>query len=821
MDGFEGPGGIEFSSNPRDLKQVDSNSSGNALFDASQYAFFGNDVVEEVELGGLEDEEDDLPPPGFDDVEYQLEQEEGEMLASYSDVDDLTSTFSKLNKVVGSPTKAAFFGDRESRESSSAADCVQEADFRDWFDQRGFDAERNEESKRWLSHPYSSSAHPIESKPLYRALSYPEQEQQLQHQQQRPQPRQHISSEAILIPKSSFTSFPPPGGRLPQASPNNLPSTTYHPGGQPIPVSSPNFSPFSSPQNQMNAMHHGSQYGGILPQFSGHGHQVHNRIQNQWMNQSTLNPGEHSTPPKNLMQQQLPHQNGLLPQQVPQQQTQQLGLPHPFQLPFGTSGMQSQRFNHHQPPTSQMNNFEMLGLADFKDQRTESMLRSRQAAWYSPLGLGIRNQRSDNGWPKFKSKYMSTDEIENILRMQLAATHSNDPYVDDYYHQACLAKKSAGAKLKHHFCPTNLRDGSSQSRANTETHAFLQVDALGRVSFSSIRRPRPLLEVDPPNSSATSSSEQKVSEKPLEQEPMLAARVTIEDGICLLLDVDDIDRFLQFMQTQLPDGGELLSKRRQMLLECLASSLHLVDPLGKNGQSVDIAPKDDLVFLRIISLPKGRKLLSRYLQLLFAGSELSRVVCMAIFRNLRFLFGVLPADHGAAETSKNLAKTVSLCVREMDLRVLAACLASVVCSTEHPPLRPVGSPAGDGASIILKSVLERATELLRDPHAGAKCGMQNRAFWQASFDAFFGLLTKYCFNKYDSIMQSFLTQAPQNMVNNGSDAARAISREMPVELLRASLPHTSDQQRKLLLDFTQRSMPLPSTGSQSGGNGGM
>lgn len=31
------------------------------MFDASQYAFFGNDVVEEVELGGLEDEEDELP----------------------------------------------------------------------------------------------------------------------------------------------------------------------------------------------------------------------------------------------------------------------------------------------------------------------------------------------------------------------------------------------------------------------------------------------------------------------------------------------------------------------------------------------------------------------------------------------------------------------------------------------------------------------------------------------------------------------------------------------------------------------------------------
>lgn len=29
-----------------------------ALFDASQYAFFGQDIAEEVELGGLEDDQD-------------------------------------------------------------------------------------------------------------------------------------------------------------------------------------------------------------------------------------------------------------------------------------------------------------------------------------------------------------------------------------------------------------------------------------------------------------------------------------------------------------------------------------------------------------------------------------------------------------------------------------------------------------------------------------------------------------------------------------------------------------------------------------------
>lgn len=50
--------------------------AGDAVFDASQYAFFGNDNVEEVELGGLEDEDEDLPAVGFDDGEYRLDPDE-------------------------------------------------------------------------------------------------------------------------------------------------------------------------------------------------------------------------------------------------------------------------------------------------------------------------------------------------------------------------------------------------------------------------------------------------------------------------------------------------------------------------------------------------------------------------------------------------------------------------------------------------------------------------------------------------------------------------------------------------------------------------
>lgn len=460
---------------------------------------------------------------------------------------------------------------------------------------------------------------------------------------------------------------------------------------------------------------------------------------------------------------------------------------------------------------------QILGLMELRDQIPKAAQKGRQNLRFPPHVFDMSSQRSNSGWPRFRSKYMMTEEIENILRMQLAATHSNDPYVDDYYHQACLAKKSSGAKLKHHFCPSQIREHPPHASANAEPHAFLQVDALGRVPFSSIRRPRPLLEVDPPNSSPAGNTDQNISEKPLEQEPMLAARVTIEDGLYILLDVDDIDRFLQFNQLQ--DGGIQLKQKRQGLLEGLAASLQLVDPLGKSRHPVGPGSKDDLVFLRIVSLPKGRKLLAKYLQLLFPGGELMRVVCMAIFRNLRFLFGGLPSDLAAAETVTNLARVVSKRVHEMDLGVLSVCLAAVVCSSEPPPLRPLGSSSGDGASLVLVSVLERATELLTDPRAASNYNIANRSLWQASFDEFFGLLTKYCVNKYDSVMQSLLIQGTPNMAVIGSDAARAISREMPVELLRASLPHTDDRQKKQLLDFAQRSMPVVGSNSNSGGNG--
>ncbi|KAH0655917.1 hypothetical protein KY290_031564 [Solanum tuberosum] len=234
--------------------------------------------------------------------------------------------------------------------------------------------------------------------------------------------------------------------------------------------------------------------------------------------------------------------------------------------------------------------------------------------------------------------------IKSIMKMQYSATHGNDPYVDDYYHQARLTKKAAETRSTHRFCPN--KEQSS--------------------------RPCVLLEFDPPGLvSSDGSGEHK------------------------------------FSQPQ--DGGAQLRQKWQILLE-----------VGITSQR----PKTHL-------------------------------------------------KTEAAETITNLAKTVAGCISGMDLNSLSACLAAIVCSSEQPPLRPLGSPAGDGAYVILKSVLERPSHLLTDPHAGDSFNMPNPALWQASFDAVFGLLTKYCLSKYEIIIQSILAQATSNTEVIGPEAARA------------------------------------------------
>ncbi|KAG2239203.1 hypothetical protein Bca4012_023963 [Brassica carinata] len=756
------------------LARASSSNNNSTLFDASQYEFFGQSL-EEVELGGLDDDAASVPGHADDGDGYHLfDKREGAGLGSLSEMDDLATTFAKLNRVVSGPKHPGVIGDRGSgsfsRESSSATDWTQDNEFTSWLDQHTVEEQAHEPS--WSSQPHSSP----NSNSLHRTSSYPQQQAQLQH----------YSSEPIIVPESSFLL---PGNRTQQSSPSHIHRAPSLPGSSQLNLPAPNTSSLSNSAFHLSGLSHGPpHYNSNLARYASCGPTLGNTVQPpHWVTDpGLLLHGDRSGLLHSLVQQQQqqqqmqlpPRNNGFTSQQLISLQQRQSSLAH-------LAALQSQLYSSCPSPSRQAEAREHKHKPSHRSRKNRSGSLSQQAS--------LSSQKSETTGLQFRSKHMTSEEIESILKMQHSNSHSSDPYVNDYYHQARLAKKSTAKTL---FCPSHLKEqhhSRSRNSSNSDQQPQVHVDALGKITLPHVSRPRALLEVvdsPPPH------------RKHLEQEPLVAARVTIEDAFGVLIDIVDVDRTLQFNRPQ--DGGSQLVRKRQLLLEGLATSLQLVDPFSRTG----LTAKDDIVFLRIATLPKGKKLLTKYIQLLVPGTEIARVVCMAVFRHLRFLFGGLPSDSVAAETVANLAEAVTVCVQAMDLRALSACLAAVVCSSEQPPLRPIGSPSGDGASVVLVSLLERAAEVVKNSSDG---------LWRASFDEFFALLTKYCRSKYETI------HGQKQQDSAAADVLEvAIKREMPAELLRASLRHTNEEQRNFLLNFGRKASSSPpvselKTGARGGG----
>ncbi|KAL0327956.1 UNVERIFIED_CONTAM: protein PAT12 [Sesamum calycinum] len=335
---------------------------GSALFDASQYAFFGKDIVDEVELGGLGDEEEGLP---VDLV--------GSGLGSLSDIDDLATTFAKLNKVVSGPRHPGVIGDRGSgsfsRESSSATQWTREADFPDWFDQHISDSEYYEENKRWQSQPHLSSMYLPESKPLYRTSSYPLQQQQLPH----------FSSEPILVPKSSFTSFPPPGSQQASLSNSHHLNLSSLSSGPQSPFSPQNNSPLSNSTLHLPGLPRGFRYNANMSHLTSPNLSRNNQLQNHWISHAGLLHGDQSVLLNNILQHQ--YQNGLLPSQLISPQQQRLHLS--YQPPLAHfSALQSPMFNSVPSPS----HLSKYGLSDKRESKHKSSQKGKHSVRFSHQG---------------------------------------------------------------------------------------------------------------------------------------------------------------------------------------------------------------------------------------------------------------------------------------------------------------------------------------------------------------------------------------------------------------------------------------------------
>jgi DNA topoisomerase 2-associated protein PAT1 len=139
-----------------------------------------------------------------------------------------------------------------------------------------------------------------------------------------------------------------------------------------------------------------------------------------------------------------------------------------------------------------------------------------------------------------ESEYMSADEIESILRIQWRTLHNGPPYLEDYYYQVryetslrtgststtqfaittvggdslharqslagsltlsvlllqAFLHKHYGQRNARHFAPHTLREAAPGERAGPAVAAnFVQLEGLGKIPFSNVRRPKPLMDV--------------------------------------------------------------------------------------------------------------------------------------------------------------------------------------------------------------------------------------------------------------------------------------------------------------------------------------
>ncbi|GLI71816.1 hypothetical protein VaNZ11_017209 [Volvox africanus] len=167
-------------------------------------------------------------------------------------------------------------------------------------------------------------------------------------------------------------------------------------------------------------------------------------------------------------------------------------------------------------------------------------------------------------------KWMRLEDVEYVVRSMLHTVANGVPYVEDYYYQAFVHKHvsqvsshqlSPGAfPMAAPFVPESLRelseDQMSMMRLDPSARAkFVEgLQGLGKIVLSNIRTPKVLMDLsDQAVKRADSTDVDKGADRygrsarPLEQEPLLAARIMVEDCMNLLLDVDDIDRLANHM----------------------------------------------------------------------------------------------------------------------------------------------------------------------------------------------------------------------------------------------------------------------------------
>ena len=310
---------------------------------------------------------------------------------------------------------------------------------------------------------------------------------------------------------------------------------------------------------------------------------------------------------------------------------------------------------------------------------------------------------------QYSGRCMFKEEIDTILWYQSKPLRQNHPYLEDYYYQAFLDKHHNHLN-KGTFAPESVRELAPTEKMAAESVAFVKLEGLGRVAFSNIRRPRPLMELsvgsngDDANTMTTTAGDTKApsKHKRLDQEPALAVRVVIEDCMALILDVEDVDRIFVASGGKNIENEEKLKQRRVLLVEGLASSLYLSEKPQRVGSD------SDNVFLRLMAHSKGRVLARRCLRIINPPKEMGGVppnyrVLWALLRQLGVIFktsNIKTTEKESINALSRLAEAMMAAIDDLSPHALSDAMCAL-------------SIGGDGVSFFAPG--ENATDMDRKP----------------------------------------------------------------------------------------------------------
>ena len=297
-----------------------------------------------------------------------------------------------------------------------------------------------------------------------------------------------------------------------------------------------------------------------------------------------------------------------------------------------------------------MSDFQSTGFASI----SPSLLRSQEShltgyggGGGGSLGLNADFSMFTGGNHTQKYKFMTASEIEKILACQVQNTHVQNPYSDDYYYHAFMKKYRRGSVR---FSPLSIKELEHQEQNMKAEVKFADLQGLGKIPFSNLRTPRPL--IDFLDNESLASAEEEAGLQSIQWEYIrlaqraqaMHARKLIEDAMCLLLEVDDVDR-LAMSECGKIDLRKLAARRRDLIGSIVAA---FRIPSTPEGVASGGRFNGDGVFLRLMSIAKGRSLLAKLLNVLVPPRPFQALptdtkplshICWTTLRNIRALFG--------------------------------------------------------------------------------------------------------------------------------------------------------------------------------------